>query len=309
MFSKRKGFFSELWENKVLYLMTLPGLIFLAIFSYYPMLGIQIAFKDYNFVDGIWGSPFVGLKWFETFFKSIFAKEVIFNTLYLNFLFITIGTIFAILIAIMLNELISDSLRRIFQSLMFFPYFLSWITISALVYSLLNDRYGALNSLLRNLGLETYTWYNMPDLWHGILTVINSWQSYGYYVVIYLAVIVSIDKEIYESAKIDGANRLQEIVKITIPHLIPTVILLTLIALGKIFYGNFQMIYSIIGEANGLLTSKTDIIDTYVFRIMRQNGDFSTAAAVGLFQSILGFILVTISNKMVKKYDDTMGLF
>lgn len=309
MFSKRKGFFSELWENKVLYLMTLPGLIFLAIFSYYPMLGIQIAFKDYNFVDGIWGSPFVGLKWFETFFKSIFAKEVIFNTLYLNFLFITIGTIFAILIAIMLNELISNSLRRIFQSLMFFPYFLSWITISALVYSLLNDRYGALNSLLRNLGLETYTWYNMPDLWHGILTVINSWQSYGYYVVIYLAVIVSIDKEIYESAKIDGANRLQEIVKITIPHLIPTVILLTLIALGKIFYGNFQMIYSIIGEANGLLTSKTDIIDTYVFRIMRQNGDFSTAAAVGLFQSILGFILVTISNKMVKKYDDTMGLF
>jgi putative aldouronate transport system permease protein len=305
---KKRGIIFELVTNKVLYLMILPGLIFLAVFSYYPILGAQIAFKDYNVLDGIWKSPFVGFKWFEVFFKSNFAGEVTFNTLYLNFLFITTGTLLAITIAILLNEVVNSTLRRVFQSLMFFPYFLSWVTVSAIVYSFLNYG-GALNTILQKIGIEPHTWYNMPELWRGILTVINAWQSYGYAVVIYLAVIVSIDKEMYESAKIDGANKFHEIFKITIPHLIPTVVLLTLIAVGRIFYGNFAMIYSIIGDSNGMLIRKTDIIDTFVFRAMKLNGDFSMATAVGLYQSVLGFALVIICNKLVKRYDSSMGLF
>lgn len=304
----KSGVFFELWINKTLYLMTLPGLLFLAIFSYYPMLGIQIAFKDYNVLDGIWGSPFAGFKWFEFFFKSIYAPEVTFTTLYLNVLFMTSGLIVSVTIAILLNEITKEYIKRIFQSAMFFPYFLSWVIVSALVYSLLNDKYGALNMFLQSIGLQTHAWYNMPELWHGILTAINTWQSFGYGVIIYLAVIVSIDREVYESAKIDGANKLNEIFRITLPHLIPTIVILTLIGIGRIFYGNFGMIYAIVGE-NGVLVNKTDIIDTYVFRAMRSQGEFSMATAVGLFQSVLGFICVIIFNKLAKKYDDSMGLF
>lgn len=306
---REKGIFlKEMKQNWVLYLMTLPGILFLLVFSYYPFSGVQIAFREYNFVDGIWHSPFIGLKYFKAFFKSKFFAEVTVNTLYLNVLFLIIGLITAVTIAILLNELLSDKLRRVFQSAMFFPYFLSWIIISAIVYSFLNDKFGAVNAFLQSHGLATHTWYNMPQLWRGILTFINTWQSFGYNVIIYLAVIVSIDSEMYEAASIDGAGKLVQIFRITLPQLVPTVMLLTLLALGKIFYGNFSMIYSIIGD-NGVLLPKTDIIDTYVFRAMRVDGSFSLATAVGLFQSTLGFVVVLLFNKLAKLYDENMGLF
>lgn len=306
--NRKRGILFELHSNRALYLMALPGILFLLIFSYYPILGIQIAFRDYNFQDGIWNSHFVGFKYFEVFFKSPFAGNLLFTTLYLNILFITIGLIVAVAIAVLLNEISNNGLRRILQSTMFFPYFLSWVIVSALVYSFLNDKFGALNMFLQSVGADTVTWYNEPKLWKGILTVINTWQSFGYNVVIYLAAIVSINHELYESARIDGASKLDEIFKITIPQITPTIVIMLLLALGRIFYGNFGMIYSIIGE-NGILNKTTDVIDTYIFRAMRNNGDFSTGTAVGLFQSVCGFITVVIFNKLVKKYDDSMGLF
>lgn len=304
----KHGILFELFQNRALYLMALPGIAFLLIFSYYPMLGIQIAFRDYNFQDGIWHSPFVGFKYFEIFFKSPYAGNLLFTTLYLNILFIVTGLVVSVSIAILLNEITNNLVRRVFQSSMFFPYFLSWVIISALVYSFLNDKFGALNMLLKSMGFSTVTWYNEPGLWRGILTVINTWQSFGYNVVIYLAAIVSINNELYESARIDGASKFDEIFRITLPQLFPTIVLMLLLALGKVFYGNFGMIYSIIGD-NGILNKTTDIIDTYIFRAMRNNGDFSTGTAVGLFQSVCGFITVVVFNKLVKKYDDTMGLF
>jgi ABC-type polysaccharide transport system permease subunit len=191
---------------------------------------------------------------------------------------------------------------------MFFPYFLSWVIISALVYSFLNDKFGALNMVLKSIGLQPVTWYNEPGLWRGILTVINTWQSFGYNVVIYLAAIVSINNELYESAKIDGASKFDEIFRITLPQITPTIVLMLLLALGRIFYGNFGMIYAIIGD-NGVLNKTTDVIDTYIYRAMRSDGDFSTGTAIGLFQSVCGFITVMIFNKLAKKYDDSMGLF
>lgn len=305
---RRRGFFSELRYNKALYLMTVPGLVFFLIFSYYPLCGLQIAFRDYNVIDGIWNSPFVGWKNFEFFIHSPFTLELIFNTLFLNILFIVSQLVVSVTISVLLNEVAGKTKRRLLQSSMFFPYFLSWIIVSALVYSILNDKYGALNSLLAGLGLKTTTWYNQPQLWRGILTVISTWQSFGYYVVIYLAAIVSIDREMYESANMDGANKWDEITKITLPQLVPTIVLLLLLALGRIFYGNFGMIYSIVGD-NGVILKNTDIIDTYVFRAMRQQGQFSIPTAISLIQSIMGFILVVICNKLAKRYDESAGLF
>ena len=305
---KKHGIIFELKKNWVLYMMTLPAVVFLLIFSYYPLTGLQIAFRDYNVVDGIWKSPFAGIKYFKDFFQSAYASQVTFNTLYLNLLFIVVGHVFAVTIAILLNEVINEKLKKVFQVSMFFPYFLSWVIISAIVYSFLNDKFGVLNTFLAGIGLPTHAWYNMPQLWRGILTVINTWQSFGYNVIIYLAVIVSIDSQIYEAARIDGANKMDEIFKITIPQMMPTIVLLLLLALGKIFYGNFGMLYAIIGD-NGVLLKNTDVIDTYVFRAMRTDGAYSLATAVGLYQSVLGFVLVLIFNKLAKMYDDTMGLF
>ena len=305
---KKHGFIFEMKKNSALYLMTVPAVVFLLVFSYYPMLGIQIAFKEYNIVDGMWKSPFVGLLYFKAFFKSRFFTEVTINTLYLNLLFIISMTVVSISIALLLNEVASSKLKKIFQTAMFFPYFISMIIVSAIVYGLLNDRYGAVNGFLKDIGLQTHVWYNMPELWRGILTLISTWQGFGYTVIIYLAVIVSMDPQIYEAARTEGANRLQEIFMITLPQLIPTIIIMTLLALGGIFKGNFGLIYTIIGD-NGMLLAKTDVIDTYVFRLMRVDGSFSLATAVGLYQSILGFIVVLIFNKLSKLYDDSMGLF
>lgn len=305
---KKHGFIFEIKKNWALYLMAMPAIVFLLVFSYYPMLGIQIAFKEYNIVDGMWKSPFVGLLYFKAFFQSRFFTEVTINTLYLNLLFIVSMTVISITIALLLNEVGSSKLKKTFQTAMFFPYFISMIIVSAIVYSLLNDKYGAINGLLKSMGFQTYVWYNMPELWRGILTFINTWQGFGYTVIIYLAVIVSMDPQLYEAARTEGASRLQEIFLITLPQLIPTIVIMTLLALGGIFRGNFGLIYTIVGD-NGMLLAKTDVIDTYVFRLMRVDGSFSLATAVGLYQSVLGFVVVLTFNKLAKLYDDSMGLF
>lgn len=306
--SKNDNFFKELVRNKVLYLMAIPGLVFFAIFSYFPYAGMQIAFKDYNFVDGIWKSPFVGLKNFEFFLKSGFALPITLNTLYLNFLFLVFGFAVSLIMAILINEMRGRFLKRYFQSALFLPHFLSWIIISAFVYNLLNERYGMLNTLLGTFGVKPVAWYNAVGLWRGILTILSVWQGSGFTMIIFLAVITSIDVQLYESAKIDGARRINEILNITIPHLIPTVVILMLLAAGKMFYGNFGMIYPIVGDS-GPAIKVTDVIDTYVFRLMKNDSEFSLSTAIGLYQSVLGFILVVVSNKLVKKFDDSMGLF
>lgn len=306
--SNKKGILERILSDPQLFLMSFPGLAFLAVFSYFPLYGILIAFKNYNVADGILGSPWNGLKNFEFYFKSDFFLRTTINTIYLNFLFITVGVIMAVTLAILLNEIKSTLMKRIYQSALFFPYFLSWIVIAAFVYNFLSQDYGSLNALLKSIGLEPVAWYSKPELWRGILTFINTWQGVGYSIIIYLATIVSIDVEIIEAARIDGANKFQEIKNITIPCLIPTIIIMVLLSIGRIFYGNFDMIYNIVQD-NGAIMPVTDIIDTYVFRGMRVQGEFGMATAVGLYQSVLGFILVLISNKLAKLYDKNAGLF
>ena len=300
--------FKELKKNKALYLMSIPGIIWFMIFSYIPLLWIVVAFKQYNFVDGPFRSPWVGLENFKFYFDSMYFFRTTFNTLLLNSLFIIFGTIASVVGALMLNEVKNRHLKKLYQSTMFFPFFLSWIIVAALLYSFLNQSYGSVNILLKSLGLATVSWYSEPSLWRPILVFVAVWQGAGYGIVIYISVISSFDICLYEAAKIDGANRFHEIIFITLPQLVPTIIIMLLLSIGRIFYGNFQMIYSIIGD-NGVLLPVTEVIDTYVYRAMKIQGEYGMAAAVGLYQSVMGFFTIIIANKLAKKYDENAGLF
>jgi putative aldouronate transport system permease protein len=302
-------FCKELSKNRTLYAMILPALAFVAIFNYAPLYGIQVAFKNYNFVDGITKSPFIGLKNFEFYFKSMFFLQTTRNTLFLNFLFIVFGVSFQVLTAVLLNE-VGRKRQKVFQTLMFFPYFISWVVVSQFVTAMLSQKYGIFNIFLIRIGKEPVAWFNEAKYWPVILTIASVWKGLGYGSVIYLAKIAGIDSEIYEAAIIDGANKAQEITRITLPLLVPTVVLLLLIAIGGIFRGDFQMIYSIVGDTNtGQLLPVTDVIDTYVYRAMKLNSQFGMASAVGLYQSIVGFCLVMLSNYLVRRYDPEIALF
>jgi ABC-type polysaccharide transport system, permease component len=308
LYKTSEGFLKEFIKNKVLYLMALPAITFLIIFAYIPIYGIQIAFRDFNFADGVSHSPWMGFKNFEFFFKSNFFITTTFNTLRLNLMFIFGGIITQVFTAILLNEVIGKNIKKLYQTAMFFPYFISWIMVDAFIRGLLNDRFGVVNNIIRSLGSEGIAWYNEASYWPYILLFIYVWKSLGYGTIIYLAKITSINNELYEAANIDGANKLQEITCITLPMLRPTAILLLLIAIGGIFGGDFTMIYGLIGD-NGMLLPTTEIISTYTYRAMRVNAQYGTAAAVGLFQSVMGFILVLFSNYLIKRYDRDLAIF
>ena len=298
----KNSFPGEFLSNWQLYMMALPAIVWLGVFSYYPLLWLQVAFKDFNIQDGAWKSPWVGLENFKFYFESQYFVTTTINTLYLNTLFIIVEVVVSVGLALLLNEVRNTLVKKIYQSVLFLPFFLSWIIISAFVYNMFSESFGSINTTLKSLGFEPVAWYSKAELWPAILTIVNTWQSAGYYVIIYMASIVSVDPELYEAARMDGANKFHEIKYITMPHLRPTIVLMVLLQIGKIFYGNFQMIYSIIGD-NGMLFKTTEIIDTYIYRT------FGQAAAIGIYQSVLGFIVVIVSNKLAKKYDDSMGLF
>jgi putative aldouronate transport system permease protein len=260
-----------------------------------------MAFQDYHFTTGLFHSPFVGLKNFEFFFRSNRAFLVTWNTIFLNFLFIVSGTVVPVILALMFNEIRRKYFLKAAQSLMLFPNFLSWIIVSYIVYAILGTEYGWLYSIIRFFGGNPVSMYSDASFWPGILMVIRLWKGMGMSSVIYMAAITGIDEGLYEAARIDGASKLQEIRYITLPLLMPTVCILSLLAIGKIFYGDFGMIYSLVGD-NGILMSTTDVIDTYVFRALRQTGDPAGAMAVGIYQALVGFLLVYGSNRLVKKF-------
>lgn len=305
---KRRGFLAEIATNKHLYLLALPAILFFLIFSYLPMLGIIIAFQDYSPVKGIFGSEFTGLKNFEFFFTSRDWIQVTFNTLYLNALFLIIGIAVQIAFAIMISEIAFKPFKKVTQSLTLLPYFISWPIVSMFAVSLLATDTGFLNVLFKLFGLEPVNYYANAGVWPMLLVLMRIWKGTGYGVIIYLATIASIDPEIYDSAKIDGASRLRCIRHITIPLLNNTTVLLILLAVGRIFFGDFGMIYALVGD-NSLLLPTTDVIDTFVFRALRQYNDMSMAAAVGLYQSVVGFILVIATNAIVRRINKDAALY
>lgn len=288
--------------------MCVPGLIILIMFNYIPFAGIWMAFTDFNVVDGIFGSKFVGFANFKFFFDgNSMGWKVTYNTLFINFFSIIFGTVIPVAIAVFLNEIRSAVYKKLTQSMMFFPFFLSWVVVGAIVYGIFSSEIGVANHLLRLVGMEPISWYSEPKYWKGIIIMASIWKWSGYSSIIYMAAMANFDGSLYEAAKVDGASKWQRILRLTVPMLKPTMIVLTLLSVGRIFYGDFGMIYGIVGN-NPVLSDAVTVIDTYVYASMRTLG-FSYATAIGLFQSIMGLILVSAANRSAKKINDGEGLF
>ena len=304
-----------LWEkivrHRILILMCLPAIIYFIAFSYAPLPGIWVAFVKYNYRDGIFGSKFIGLDNFEFLATSGKLLELTKNTVLYNLAFILLGNFLAVFVAILLNEIQSKWFKKASQTVMFLPYFISQVLVGILVFYLLNYDIGLVNGILRNLGVaEESLWqpYSTPGVWPVLLVIIYLWQQTGYNSVVYFAAICGIDAEMMEAAKVDGANGFQRIRYILLPSLKPTIVVLLLFALGGIVKGNFGLFYNVVGT-NPLLYSTTDIIETYVYRATVAEFNFSRASAVGLYQSVIGFVIVMVVNTIVKKIDPDYSLF
>ena len=292
-----------------LYVMALPGVLYLFVNNYMPLPGLQLAFKKFKYADGIWGSAFNGLKNFRFLFRSSDAGIIIRNTLCYNLAFIVLGTVFAITVAILLNEVGRKRLQQSFQTLILIPHLLSYVIVSYITFALLGGDVGMINnSILLPLGYQKISWYTEPRYWPFILVVVNLWKTFGYNSILYYASIVGFDKTYYEAAVIDGASTWKQITRITIPLLKPVIITLTLLSVGRMFYSDFGLFYQVPMDS-GILYNVTNTIDTYVYRGLLPNNDIGRASAAGFLQSILGFLLVLLTNAVVRKVEKESALF
>ncbi len=291
-----------------LYLMILPGFLYLLINNYIPMSGIVIAFKDLNFQKGILGSDWVGFANFVYLFKTPEAFRILRNTVCYNLAFMVINTTAALAIAILMSEIKSKRKVKIYQTCVLVPTLVSMIIVSYMVYAFLNTRTGYVNGLLRSMGRTEIAFYTEPVYWPFILVFVNFWKGAGYASVLYLANILGMDQEMLEAASIDGANRWQRIKSIILPLLKPTVIILTLMSISKIFNSDFGLFYQV-PLNSGALIDVTNTIDTYVYRGMINLGDIGMSSAAGFYQSTVGFVLILIVNGITRKYSNENALF
>jgi len=305
---KKRGFLFELKKNKILFIMLIPAFLYFLIFRYAPMAGVYLAFNKYNYIDGIFKSPFVGMDNFRFLYISGALFNITKNTVLYNIAFLITGNICQIAVAIFISEIPGRYFKKTSQSLMFLPYFVSYVLVGLVVYNILNYETGLLNSILVSLGFDRVDMYANVGAWKYILVMFNIWKGIGYGSVIYLAAIMGIDREMYEAAKIDSANIFQQTRYITLPMIKPTFIILVLLQLGNILRGQFELFYQIIGS-NGTLYRATDIIDTYVFRALINAFDIGMGTAVGLYQSFFGFLLIMTVNTIVKKVSPEYALF
>lgn len=307
-YRKKGSFMSSVSKYKVLLLMLLPTVLYFLIFNYLPMFGVILAFKKYDYALGILKSPFVGFENFEFFFKSGQAFVVTRNTFLYNIAFILVGNVMELVTAILLAEIGSKLFRKLSQTCIFFPYFISWVVVGAFAYSLFSFDYGVVNSIRSSLSFDPVNIYATPKYWPFIIVILNTWKSLGYGTVVYMATITGIDTSVYEAAEIDGAGIMQRIWHITVPCLRTTMITLILLALGHVFRGNFNIFYQLVGT-NGLLYNATDVIDTFTFRTLMFSSDIGMSSAVGFYQSVLCFVFIILVNTLVKKADKDSALF
>jgi putative aldouronate transport system permease protein len=291
-----------------LLLLAVPGLIFLIAFYYLPIFGLVLAFKDFKYNLGILGSPWVGFENFKFFFTSQDAWVVTRNTIGYNFIFIVSVLSVSVLIAMVLSQVKKRFAIKFYQTTMFFPYFLSLSVVAYMAYSFMNYDYGILNRLLRNHGMQEIFWYQEPKFWVAILPIINLWKSLGYNVLIFYAGIIAIDPSYYEAAKIDGANNYHIKRHIILPMIKPLIVVMFLVMIGKVFRSEFGLFY-MVPYNSGALYPTTNVIDTHVYRSLKENGDIGMATAIGLYQSVVGLIVVVFSNWLIRKYSDEEGLF
>lgn len=308
---RRRG---ERTKTLALTAMLIPGLIILFFNSYLPMAGIVMAFQKIDYSKFAFAGKWVGLRNLKLFFGSTYTPVIIRNTLLYNFAFIVLGKIFSMAFAIALNELRGLNAKKVYQGVMFLPYFISWVAVSYIALAFLHTDYGLVNrTILPMLGMEGKNWYQTPAAWPGLLIFFNLWKGTGYGTVMFLASIAGIDPSLYEAARIDGANRWQQIIHITLPMLYPMLIITTLLSIGSIFNTDIGLFYSVpMRSINGLLADVTTTLDTYVYVTFSSGGSASTvnlSSAAAFIQSIIGFVLVLLSNMVVKKINPDYVLF
>ncbi len=308
MLKSFKNFAQEFKKNRALFLMIAPMVILVFVLLYLPMSGLVLAFKNYRFNLGVFGSEWNGFENFRYLFSSGTGWLITKNTVLYNLLNLITSQGLAILIAIAVSEMKGRYFKKISQSVIFLPYFISWVIVGTFVYNLFNYETGLINSILTGLGHTAVNFYSMPGIWPFIICLFNAWKWCGYNSVIYIAAITGIDGECYEASEIDGANIFQRIRYITLPSIKPTVITMFLLQIGRILRGDFEMFYQIVGN-NGQLYNATDVIDTYVFRSLMQNSNLGMTAAATFYQSLLCFIIIMIVNYAVKRIDSDLALF
>lgn len=298
----------ELIVNWQYYILVVPTFVFFFMFVYMSMPGILLAFKRYE-VGGIMASPWVGLDNFRAYFEGPYFVRTTINTLIINVLNMIVGTTTTIGAALLLNELFNHRTKKIFQIILYLPTFFSVMLVARFVQLLFNDDYGLVNQFLGLLGLEAIEWYHSPEYWKAILIFVYVWKGTGNGLIVYLASIVGQDEEIYEAARIDGAGRWRQTFSLTLPLLMPTIVILSLMRVGSIFNGDFQMVYAIVGTNSDLMPA-LDIIETYLYRsVMTSANNYGEATAVALYQSLLGFVLLFTSNWLARRYDKDVALF
>lgn len=299
----------QLKKYKWLLLMTLPGVIYLFINNYIPMYGVILAFKNYNYVDGIWGSEWAGLGNFKFLFNSQDAYVITRNTFLYNFVFIVLNLVLAVLAALLINEIRDKVITRFYQSTFLLPHIISMVVVAYLVYSFLNVESGLVNRLIAKwFGAEAVSWYGEPRYWPYILVIVNAWKNVGYLSVIYFAAIIGIDKEYYEAATIDGASKWKQMTRITIPLITPVLTTMTLLAVSGILRSDFGLFYQV-PMNTGALIPTTNTIDTFVYRAMTQSGDIGMSSAAGFYQSVVCFVLILAANTAVRRINKRDALF
>lgn len=295
-------------RTAVLWVMIAPALVYFFIFHYLPMGGLVLAFKRFNYVDGIWGSPWVGFENFRFLVISGSLWRVTRNTILYNIAFLFVGTSVEVVVAVFIADIYGKWFRKGAQSMMFLPYFISYVVVGAFVYNLFNYETGVVNSILRTVDMEPINAYGMPKLWIGVIIAFHTWKWVGYGSVIFLAAITNIDRDLYEAARIDGATMFQQARHITVPLIMPTVVLTMIFQIGRIMRGQFELFYQIIGN-NGNLFPVTDVVDTFVFRALINSADIGMGSAVGLYQSVFGLIMVFTVNAVVRRINEEYALF
>jgi len=308
---KKRGILYEFKRNWILFLMLVPAVTYVIIFNYIPMGGIIVAFKNFRYDMGIFSSPWNGFDNFRFFFNSGRALSLTLMTVGYNVAFILTGMFWAISLAVVISEIRNKYFKKITHSVIFLPYFISWVVVAFMAYNLFNVQFGVINTIFNQIGRDPVQFYSLPELWRILMVAFSNWKGVGYSSIIYLAVLTSINPEYYEAAQIDGASIWQRIWHISLPFLKTPMVILLLLSMGGVFRGGGEMFYQLIGN-NILLTPQVDVIDSFILRSLINpvgNINYSMMAAVGLYQQISGFILILLANGIARKVNPDGALF
>ncbi len=298
---RREKLLTYLWKHKYMYMMLIPAILYYIIFHYVPMAGASMAFKKFNPMLGIWGSQWVGFKWFDQLFGLKKFFQVFGNTLYISCIRLLFGFPFPIIIALLLNEVRQPKLKRAIQTAVYVPHFISWVVLGGLLTNLLSADNGIINAAIKALGGKPIGFLTDSNYFIPTMVVSMIWKTFGWNTIVYLAALTSVDPQLYEAAIVDGANRWNQLIHITLPSIASTIVIMLIMRIGSLMQAGFEQIFVMYHPG---VYGVADIIDTYVYRIGLQEGKFELASAVGLFKSVINFLLIIGANKVARLFGE-----